>query len=193
MIGFSSGIDTITYTLTVTCGTTATVSATTVITVNPVPDAGAVAGADLVCVGDTISLTDAAPGGTWTSANGSAFVSSSGIVLGLSIGADTIMYTVTNACGTDVAEHPIIVHNCITNVESVNEQCNIKVYPNPTNNEVFIDANDKIGALKITNTLGQEVFDGYIDTRTTAISLRAFPSGVYFINARDRNFKIIKE
>ena len=86
--GISNGVCTITYTLggcyvtkTVTVGTTSSISAIT--------------GAASTCVGSSTTLTDATPGGTWSSSNTSiATITSAGIVTGVSAGTCTITYTV---------------------------------------------------------------------------------------------------
>ncbi|MCW3120595.1 MAG: Conserved repeat domain protein [Flavipsychrobacter sp.] len=58
-----------------------------------------ITGPNIVCVGSTITLTDAATGGTWTSSNtGVATIDvSTGIVTGVSAGTTTITYT--TPCG----------------------------------------------------------------------------------------------
>ena len=97
--GLSAGIDTILYTVTNGCGTMA---AQKTITVNPLPDEGAIAGPSAVCVGSTIVLNDPAPGGTWSASNTNAMISGVSVT-GASAGADTISYTVTNGCGSTSA------------------------------------------------------------------------------------------
>ncbi len=88
----------------------------TTITVNPLPVAGGISGADSVCYGATISMTSygASDPGTWTSSNiGIASVSASGTVIGTSVIAatTTISYTVSNSCGNDVVTHNVNVKN----------------------------------------------------------------------------------
>ncbi len=64
-------------------------------TVNPVY------GPATVAIGSTITLNDSTAGGSWSSSNTSlATVNSSGVVTGVSVGSDTISYTVSNICGT---------------------------------------------------------------------------------------------
>ena len=104
--GVSAGIDTISYSVTNMCGI-ATASKT--ITVNPLPSAGTIMGSSNVCVGSTITLTDVAPGGVWNSSNATAIVSG-GIVTGVSAGADTINYTVTNMCGIATTNKTITIN-----------------------------------------------------------------------------------
>lgn len=85
--GVATGTATITYKVTSGCITT------TVITVNVLP--GAITGSTPVCSGLTITLSDPAGSGTWTSNNtGIASVgSSSGIVTGVAGGTAKITYT----------------------------------------------------------------------------------------------------
>ncbi len=105
--GVSAGIDTIKYTVTTGCGTSV---AQKIVTVNPLPNAGSISGPASVCTSATITLTDAATGGSWSATNASAIVSSAGIVGGLMAGTDTIKYTVTNSCGNDVASKIITIN-----------------------------------------------------------------------------------
>ncbi len=104
--GAIAGVDTIYYTVTNSCGT-ATAGAT--VTVNPLPFAGAITGPSSVCIGTMATLTDAAPGGAWSAANANATVTG-GIVTGVFAGIDTILYSVTNGCGTSVASATITIN-----------------------------------------------------------------------------------
>jgi hypothetical protein len=54
-----------------------------------------ITGPTTVCTGSTITLSDATPGGTWSSFNTAiATIGSSGIVTGIAPGVDSILYTV---------------------------------------------------------------------------------------------------
>ncbi len=106
--GVSAGTTTITYIVINGCGT---FTATTNITVNSSAIAGTISGSSTTCVGTTVTLTDAASGGTWSSANSSvATVNASGAVTGVATGSTTITYSVTTACGTAFATAPITVN-----------------------------------------------------------------------------------
>jgi len=65
------------------------------VTINALPSVNAITGPTSVCVGSTITLSDATALGTWSSSNSSATVLL-GVVTGVSAGTDTISYTVTN-------------------------------------------------------------------------------------------------
>jgi hypothetical protein len=99
--GVAAGTTTISYAVTNSFGTS---YATKVVTVNPLPNAGTITGADGVCVGSTNTLTSAVSGGTWNSSNTAILtVSSTGVVTGVAAGTATVSYTVSNSCGTAVA------------------------------------------------------------------------------------------
>ncbi len=85
-------------------------SSNAAVTVNPLPNAGAITGASVVCLGSSATFANSAGGGSWGSSNTSiATVSTGGIVSGLGPGADTITYTVVNSCGTAVTRQAINV------------------------------------------------------------------------------------
>src|SRR6185437_2796398 len=91
--GLLPGTATVTYTLPTTCLITRSV------TVNPLPTA--ITGADGVCLGLTIAVTDTTSGGTWSSSDLSvAAISGTGIITGIFPGPSTITYMLTSGCLT---------------------------------------------------------------------------------------------
>ncbi len=104
--GVTSGSAIITYSLTSSCGTA---NATYIIAINPLPNAGTISGPTSVCVTGSITLTESVSGGTWSASNANASVLSTGVVGGLANGLDTIIYTVTNSCGTAQATYVVTV------------------------------------------------------------------------------------
>ncbi len=92
--GVSSGTTTVTYTVTSTGCT-----ALKVATVNPAP--ASISGTNVVCSGSTTALTDATPGGVWsTSSTVVVSVGTSGIVTGNLSGTATVTYTVSGCRAT---------------------------------------------------------------------------------------------
>ncbi len=71
--------------------------------------AGAINGPSGVCVGSTITLTDTTGSGTWSITNLNAIVSG-GVVTGESPGLDTVIYTISNNCGSASATKVITVY-----------------------------------------------------------------------------------
>ena len=104
--GFAAGKDTISYTVSNSCGTAV---ATDVVTVNPMPNAGTITGTAYVCAGSNTTLTDVASGGMWSSSSAYATVSG-GLVHGVAAGSATISYSVTNSCGTAVATDVVTIN-----------------------------------------------------------------------------------
>jgi Secretion system C-terminal sorting domain len=118
--GVSTGTVTISYTTVLTCGSLYALKA---MTVNTIPSAGAITGIDNVCISSTTTLTDTVPSGTWSAYNSNASVSG-GVVTGLAAGTDTIYYTVSNLCGTSVADAVVTVNTApstgvITGIDSM--------------------------------------------------------------------------
>jgi hypothetical protein len=108
--GIAAGSSTISYTIS---GITQTKS----ITVNPLPNAGTVTGANTVCILSSTTLTSGVTGGLWSTKYGIVTIgSSSGIVTGIAIGGDTISYTVTNSCGSHRSAVKIKVTGIVGNI-----------------------------------------------------------------------------
>jgi len=94
----------------------ANTAATTIyVTVNPLPVAGAITGATMLCVGAPAALSDTATGGVWSSATTGVVVLSGSAgstvtVTGIAAGMDTVYYSVTNSCGTAVVSAVVTVN-----------------------------------------------------------------------------------
>ncbi len=95
-------------------------SASAVLTVNALPDAGTITGSSNVCLTGTTSLANSLGGGSWSSANSAiATISATGVVSPVAAGTDSILYTVTNGCGTAQSSFILtidgtIVHSALT-------------------------------------------------------------------------------
>ncbi len=101
-------------------------SVVTIVTVNPLPNAGTISGASTVCTGSSVTLSDIATGGVWSSgATGVATVTATGVVTGVSPGSATIRYTVTNSCATQVATltMTVIPATTVTPITGVTTVC----------------------------------------------------------------------
>jgi uncharacterized protein YjdB len=119
--GMAVGATTISYTVTNFCGTS---YATVMLYVGNPSDPGIIAGTASVCIGSTVSLSDAVSGGVWSSSNDSiATVSSSGVVTGVAVDSGTastnviITYTVSNGFGDSSATKAItVLHTPIVSI-----------------------------------------------------------------------------
>lgn len=87
---------------------------TTVVTINPMPSVGSITGTASVCLGATTNLSDATPGGVWSSANTAiATVDNiTGVVTGVAAGTVVISYVVTTGCGAATATKTVTVSSC---------------------------------------------------------------------------------
>ena len=107
--GVAVGTARISYSVTNSCGTAL---ATKTISIGTGPSAGTITGPSSVCIGHSITLTDAVPiasgTGAWGHSNTTTSISG-GIVTGAAAGTDTIKYTITSACGTTTAYKTITV------------------------------------------------------------------------------------
>ena len=105
--GIATGIDTIRYAVTNSCGTA---YASWPIAVMTLPDQGAITAPDSICDLTTTTLSNTVTGGTWISANGTvATISTAGVLSTTAAGFDTVYYSVTNVCGTDSAMKAITI------------------------------------------------------------------------------------
>ncbi len=198
--GVSAGMATISYSVINACGTA---NATLVITINPLPNAGTITGEDSVCVGNTIILTDLAGGGIWNSSNTSiSVISGSGLVSGISAGIITIVYSVSNSCGIDVAVFPVKVISSLVCSTLMNADLNtaftdLNLYPNP--NQGTFTVNGTLGtpvttgdaevSLEITNMLGQVVYNNKVMARDGIINEKiqfgaSLANGIYILNVK---------
>lgn len=110
--GLTNGTDTVTYTLATGCRIQA------VVTVNSVPTA--ISGTGSICVGATLTLTDSVSGGSWSSVSPAVATAGAGtgVVLGVSAGTATILYT-SGGCGASVTVTVIAAPEAISGPHSV--------------------------------------------------------------------------
>jgi len=146
--GLAAGTGIISYSVANVCGTAV---ATTFITVDTAPDAGAITGAGVFCEGTTLPLTDAAPGGVWSSGTTAvATIGSTGIAAGVFGGTSAISYSVTNACGTAVATTTVTI--------------------NPLPPVGAISGSDIVCALASTTPLSDAIAGGVWSSSNTAVA-----------------------
>ncbi len=81
--------------------------------IKPLTDAGTISGAATVCQAGTLTLSETVASGLWGAVNSRASIAA-GIVTGINPGADTVLYTTSNECGTSVAQKVISVLPSVT-------------------------------------------------------------------------------
>ncbi len=110
LIGLAGGADTVFYSVSNVCGTAV---ARRLIAINPLPVVAPITGASIVCPGSATTLTSATAGGTWSASNGHATVVS-GVITGVSVGVDTIIYSVSNSCGNAFTTKVVAINPIVT-------------------------------------------------------------------------------
>lgn len=185
--GVAAGSVIISYAVTNAC---ATVYATNPMTINSTIDPGTITGADSVCIGSVITLTDAVTGGVWVATNGNATVSAAGLVTGVTTGLDTIAYGFTSVCGVSGATHSVYVRSvsaCEGSVNDVeNNTMSLNIYPNPSTGSFTIycaSAQNEAVNVVVTDLMGRKIKETTIAGNKTAdISIDA-PNGIYLLTA----------
>jgi uncharacterized protein YjdB len=190
--GVSGGTATISYTVNNGCGAA---TATQAITVNPLPVPGTITGADSICVGDTITLTNTVTGGTWSSSSTAIATvnGTTGRAKGLAAGFATISYAVTNGCGTTYATHPLFVSNTgichMAVTDAYRNDASLLVYPNPSGGTFTVEL--PFVTTRATLTI-QDIYGKTITAKTIEnknglkeqVDLSAVAKGTYFVTVR---------
>ena len=180
---FLRGMDTIRYSI---CFDTSSVMIAT----------GAIAGvsitshSDSLCTGHSMVVSDSVHGGTWLISDTSfARIDTTGVISGIFPGHDTIVYTISNSCGTDTAYLPITIVSdsiCTLNATSiVSPATGISVYPNPAIGGRFWVLLNNAAAAKvtITNLLGQRCGEFTISGGSETELQTNLGAGVYLLTA----------
>ena len=113
----SNGTAILTYSKTGVNGCVSTATTTMIVAAATTPNS--ITGTLNVCKGLTTALATTSTGGVWGSLNTFANISSGGVVTGLSAGAASIRYTVTNASGCSAYAAATVTVNAIPNLPSI--------------------------------------------------------------------------
>jgi sugar lactone lactonase YvrE len=185
LTGMSAGTTTITYTVANVCGS---VSSTSDINVLPLPNAGTITGPDTVCIGNSITLSDATLGGTWACTGAFTTISGS-TVTGTAPGIDTVHYTVTNTCGSAVVSKAIYSKDC-KNHASVNNANfapqELRLYPSPndgTFNFIIATGTTETAAVTISSITGQKLKEIAVSTNQEIAMNADLAPGLYVLSA----------
>lgn len=183
--GLVPGVVTITYTKIRGCGAANAVTKT--VSINVSPAAGTLSGSSTVCVGQTTTLTASVTGGTWSTPGANVSVSSGGVVTGLTAGLGLVSYTVTNSCGSVAATKMLTVipaADCPAQTELTEQRANVRVFPNPAKDLLFVQLPDGVAAanIVITDLPGRTLKSASISSGSATVSLAGIPAGVYILS-----------
>ncbi|MGZ3904873.1 MAG: T9SS type A sorting domain-containing protein, partial [Bacteroidia bacterium] len=77
--------------------------------------------------------------------------------------------------------------NMLTNFNN-----NIAVHPNPAENQITVQSSPELGSIVINNSLGEVIFQVVSKNASEQIDISKFPAGMYFIEAKNKRIKLIK-
>jgi hypothetical protein len=128
----------------------------------------------------------------------------------ITIGGTPPPTTNLNSIGTNAAYYDAINNQIVwaredgiwgisfsSDIKEMESSGSILVYPNPTNNSLYIDINEKlIGSLfQLTDNIGKVIIEGKLENQTSIVELGKLAEGNYFITIGDKEkqvFKIVK-
>jgi uncharacterized protein YjdB len=184
--GMNSGSATVTYTVTENgCSS----SASKTITVNPNPIVLPITGNNSLCIGTTISLSNASTNGTWTSSNPSiGSINNFGQLAGLAQGTTIINYTVIeNGCSSSVSKS--INVNIVPTVPSIAGNTVLcagttSILSNSEPNGVWTSSNGSIASINSNgNVLGNAAGTSIITYTVTANGCSGSSTATITVNA----------
>ncbi len=134
------------------------------------------------CVGQEATFTFSPEGGTFTVLQGSSSdVNSEGVFTPSAAGTYQVVYTYNDAC-TNLSSADTVTVNITCDVAGLDgfEQ-NFKVYPNPTENTLFVQSSDVLGQVEISDARGQIVLSLESSSNLLEIDVRHLDAGIYFV------------
>ena len=88
--------------------------------------------------------------------------------------------------------HTTWENNVPTHIENNNEM-QLQVYPNPSTDKIFIDANTQINSVSVFNNLGSKVSEQEINKASCQINTSLFSGGVYLFRIKAGKENIVKK
>jgi hypothetical protein len=147
-----------------------------------VPEMAELSLATTPCVGQEATLTFSPAGGTFSVLQGSsADVSANGVFSPSATGTYQIVYAYTDAC-TNLSSADTVTVNIACDVAGLEGfDHNFKVYPNPTENTLFVQSSAVLGQVVISDARGQIVLSLESSTNLLEIDVRHLYAGIYFV------------
>lgn len=188
----SAGLDTVLYTLTNSCGSVTDMKA---ISIDTPLSAGILSGSDSVCMGHDITIATTSTGGVWSAVNMLGTITTAGVFSGIAAGRDTVIYMVSNVCGTDTAQKVVTIVNCNEGVDNQGGYTNqVWFYPNPTEDIVYISALADIASVQVYDITGRLLSSADNKGRSATVRLGQFADGVYLLHINQAySIRVIKQ
>ncbi|MCC6372053.1 MAG: T9SS type A sorting domain-containing protein [Bacteroidia bacterium] len=165
------------------------------ISVNPKPNVVANADRNVICKGETTTLT--ANGASTYVWNGNG--SGSTLIVTLPVDVTyTYMVVGTDSKGcSDTAIVSVAVSRC-TGIDKNNQgSVSTVLYPNPNNGEFVIESAATVSLIEVSDVTGRVIFSRKADGYTNNLSLKEYSAGVYYVRIQTADktevIKMIKE
>ena len=82
----------------------------------------------------------------------------------------------------------------ILGVTAFGDDKNMLIYPNPSNDNVFIELKESFtGKVKVLNELGQVILTEEMNGKEKSLNIRSLPDGTYFVKIGNNSQKLIKK
>jgi uncharacterized protein YjdB len=166
------------------------------IEISVIPGVSPISGASEFCLNNANTLIDSSVGGIWTSTNpGIAVIDTtstffgfieSGIITGVGVGIDTIIYTFAPGCSATFPIEIFACNNAVNNVPGTNT--GVKLYPNPVSQVLYIEADPgQYRSLSIYSGVGQLLITRPLALPQTSVDIAALPDGIYLMSVNGAN------
>lgn len=134
------------------------------------------------CVGEEVNFTFSPEGGTFFVLQGnSADVSSNGVFSPSTTGTYQVRYEYTDDC-TNITTADTVTVNVTCDLAGLADfENNFKVYPNPTEDVLYVQASAVLGNIVISDASGQVVMTTESSSNLMEIDVRRLDAGIYFL------------
>ncbi len=175
-------------------GTCYSATESVTVTVNALPTVAAITGTTSLDTGATTNLASSSTGGVWSSSDMAvATVNPNGVVTGISVGTATITYTITIG-GCSNSQSVIVTVSALGTTDF--DSASLSFYPNPTNDNLYLNYKEAISGVEMYNLLGQKVLEVHPNATFATLNVSNLSGGTYFVKITSGEFfttiKIVK-
>ena len=101
--------------------------------------------------------------------------------------------TVSTRAIDSLAKNGILFNNAFANVNEIQSEGLISIYPNPSTGNISITSNDNINSVTITNTNGQVVKNKMMMSSMNNLDINNLDKGIYFVTCVLNNGRKLTE
>ena len=102
-----------------------------------------------------------------------------------------VIYLITAENTFDTQEWIVTVSIAVS-IDDISEP-NIKIYPNPATNGLYIESTDEISSISIISTIGNINYEYNAIENLNRIDISEYSPGLYFVLIKSKNSSIIKK